>query len=69
MELLSSEGLRQDGRKATCLRHLKCKIGLYDRPSGSSYMEMGNTKVLAAVYGPKEVRTGVLLVVEGSIMK
>uniref|UniRef100_A0A2P2I0A3 Exosome complex component RRP41-like n=1 Tax=Hirondellea gigas TaxID=1518452 RepID=A0A2P2I0A3_9CRUS len=57
MELLSCEGLRQDGRTSTCLRTMKCRLGLYDRPNGSAFMQMGNTQVLAAVYGPKEGRT------------
>ncbi|XP_018017233.1 exosome complex component RRP41 [Hyalella azteca] len=57
MELLSNEGLRQDGRTTTCLRAMKCKLGLYDRPNGSAFMQMGNTQVLASVYGPKEARS------------
>ena len=55
MEVISPEGLRNDGRTPTCLREIKCRLGLYDRPNGSAYIEMGNTKVLAAVYGPREV--------------
>lgn len=55
MEVISAEGFRQDGRTPTCLRSISCRLGLYDRPNGSAYIEMGNTKVLAAVYGPREV--------------
>lgn len=55
MEIVSAEGLRQDGRTVTCLRKISCLLGLYDQPNGSAYIEMGNTKVLAAVYGPHEV--------------
>ncbi|MPC66947.1 Exosome complex component RRP41 [Portunus trituberculatus] len=55
MEVISPEGLRQDGRTALCLRDISCRLGLYERPNGSAYIEMGNTKVLAAVYGPREV--------------
>ncbi|XP_027222932.1 exosome complex component RRP41 [Penaeus vannamei] len=57
MEVISAEGFRQDGRTPTCLRTISCRLGLYDRPNGSAYIEMGNTKVLAAVYGPREVRS------------
>ncbi|XP_063866836.1 uncharacterized protein LOC135103866 [Scylla paramamosain] len=57
MEVISPEGLRQDGRTPLCLRDISCRLGLYDRPNGSAYIEMGNTKVLAAVYGPREVRS------------
>jgi exosome complex component RRP41 len=31
-------------------------MGLFARADGSAYFEQGNTKVLAAVYGPREVR-------------
>ena len=55
MDLVSVEGLRQDGRSPTCLRNVRCKLGLYDTPNGSAFIEIGNTKVLASVYGPKEV--------------
>ncbi|XP_076043412.1 exosome complex component RRP41-like [Oratosquilla oratoria] len=57
MEILSTEGLRQDGRTRTCLRKIDCRLGVYERPNGSGYIEMGSTKVLAAVYGPREVRS------------
>ncbi|MCL4146110.1 UNVERIFIED_CONTAM: hypothetical protein GTU68_039426 [Idotea baltica] len=57
MEIVSAEGLRQDGRTLSCLRKISCRLGLYDQPNGSAYIEMGNTKVLAAVYGPREVKS------------
>lgn len=31
-------------------------MGLFERADGSSYFEQGNTRVLCAVYGPREVR-------------
>ena len=55
MDLVSSEGLRIDGRSPKNLRQLSCSLGLYEKPNGSAYIEMGNTKILAAVYGPREV--------------
>jgi exosome complex component RRP41 len=30
-------------------------MGLFSRADGSAYYEQGNTKVLASVYGPREV--------------
>lgn len=56
MELLSDSGFRQDGRKATDLRRIACRLGVYRQADGSAYLEQGFTKVLAAVYGPHEVR-------------
>jgi polyribonucleotide nucleotidyltransferase len=55
MHLLSDQGLRLDGRRANELRQIRCKLGVFSQPDGSAYLEQGNTKVLAAVYGPHEV--------------
>lgn len=55
LELLSDQGLRIDGRKAHELRKIQCRMGVFSQADGSAYIEQGNTKVLAAVYGPHEV--------------
>ncbi|MDD1758514.1 MAG: exosome complex exonuclease Rrp41 [Methanotrichaceae archaeon] len=49
------EGLRLDGRKADQLRPIKIEVGVLARADGSCYIEMGGNKVIAAVYGPREV--------------
>ncbi|ELU00980.1 hypothetical protein CAPTEDRAFT_140943 [Capitella teleta] len=56
MELLSDQGFRVDGRKPNELRRIQCRMGVFSQADGSAYIEQGNTKVLAAVYGPHEVR-------------
>ena len=56
-QLLSDQGLRIDGRKPNELRRIKCSLGVFAQADGSAYLEQGNTKVLAAVYGPHEVTT------------
>ncbi|XP_030760050.1 exosome complex component RRP41 [Sitophilus oryzae] len=56
-ELLSRVGLRLDGRRADELRRIRCKLGVFTQPDGSAYIEQGLTKVLAAVYGPHQVRS------------
>ncbi|XP_056149586.1 exosome complex component RRP41 [Lampris incognitus] len=56
LELLSDEGYRLDGRKATELRKLQARMDVFSQADGSAYIEQGNTKVLAVVYGPHEVR-------------
>ncbi|KAI9595786.1 putative exosome complex exonuclease RRP41 [Syncephalis fuscata] len=56
LELLSPEGLRVDGRRAAELRKLKCSLSPLPHADGSAYIEQGNTKVLAVVYGPRETR-------------
>lgn len=55
-ELISKIGLRLDGRRADELRRIRCKLGVFTQPDGSAYIEQGLTKVLAAVYGPHQVR-------------
>ena len=55
-ELLADFGLRLDGRKCDELRQINCKLGVYGQADGSAYLEQGNTKILAAVYGPREPR-------------
>lgn len=55
-ELLADFGLRLDGRRCNELRKLKCRLGVFGQADGSAYLEQGNTKVLAAVYGPREPR-------------
>eukprot|EP01126_Amoeba_proteus_P024179 TRINITY_DN2435_c0_g1_i19.p1 TRINITY_DN2435_c0_g1~~TRINITY_DN2435_c0_g1_i19.p1 ORF type:complete len:281 (+),score=43.33 TRINITY_DN2435_c0_g1_i19:518-1360(+) len=54
-ELVSPEGLRIDGRRHNEIRKIRAKMGLFQRADGSAYYEQGNTKVLVAVYGPREV--------------
>lgn len=52
-ELLKN-GKRLDGRDFNQLRNLKIEAGVLKNADGSAYLEWGNNKVLAAVFGPKE---------------
>ncbi|KAE9460187.1 hypothetical protein C3L33_07900, partial [Rhododendron williamsianum] len=56
MEYVSPEGLRLDGRRPLEMRQIKAEIGAVSKADGSAVFEMGNTKVIAAVYGPREVQ-------------
>lgn len=56
MEYISPEGLRLDGRRPLEMRQLHAQLGVVDKADGSAIFEMGNTKVIAAVYGPHEVQ-------------
>ncbi|NXH62474.1 EXOS4 protein, partial [Rhabdornis inornatus] len=55
LELVSDAGFRADGRRPDELRKVRARLGVLARADGSAYLEQGNTKVLAAVYGPHEV--------------
>uniref|UniRef100_A0A8C5J032 Exoribonuclease phosphorolytic domain-containing protein n=1 Tax=Junco hyemalis TaxID=40217 RepID=A0A8C5J032_JUNHY len=52
LELVSDAGFRADGRRPDELRKVRARLGVLARADGSAYLEQGNTKVLAAVYGP-----------------
>lgn len=53
--LLSPEGLRIDGRKLDELRPMRIQVGALHNADGSAFVEWGANKVMAAVYGPREV--------------
>ncbi len=47
-------GKRLDGRDFGDLRSLKIEANVLKNADGSAYVEWGNNKIIAAVYGPKE---------------
>jgi exosome complex component RRP41 len=53
--LLSPEGLRIDGRRLNELRPIRIQVGALHNADGSAFVEWGANKVMAAVYGPREV--------------
>jgi exosome complex component RRP41 len=53
--LNNNNNLRADGRDFNELRPLKIEAGVLERADGSAYLEIGGNKVLAAVYGPREL--------------
>ncbi len=53
--LIRDDGLRHDGRRPDELRSIKMQVGILKNADGSAYVEYGRTKVVAAVYGPREV--------------
>ena len=54
-ERLIVDGLRLDGRRFDELRPIKIEASVLKRADGSCYLEMGKNKVIAAVFGPREV--------------
>ena len=52
---LIKDGKRLDGRGFDELRPIKIDVGVLKRADGSCYFELGNNKVIAAVYGPREM--------------
>jgi exosome complex component RRP41 len=54
-KLIDESGIRLDGRKWDQLRPIKLDVGVLNNADGSAYIEWGKNKIMAAVYGPKEV--------------
>jgi exosome complex component RRP41 len=54
-KLIDKKGLRLDGRKSDELRSIKIEVGALSNADGSAYIEQGKNKILAAVFGPKEL--------------
>ena len=54
-KLIDEKDIRHDGRKLNELRPIKIEVGVLSNADGSAYIEQGKNKILAAVYGPKEV--------------
>jgi exosome complex component RRP41 len=68
-KLLDKKGLRLDGRKLDELRPIKMEVGVLNNADGSAYLEQGKNKVLAAVYGPKEVHPKHLALADRAILR
>ncbi len=54
-KLFREDGKRLDGRDLKELRPIKLEVGILNNADGSAYLEWGNNKIFAAVYGPREV--------------
>jgi exosome complex component RRP41 len=54
VRLIDENGLRHDGRRFDELRPIRMQVGVLANATGSALVEYGKTKVLAAVYGPRE---------------
>jgi exosome complex component MTR3 len=51
-----SQNVRHDGRLFDQPRAIFANVGVVSQARGSAYMEVGQTKVICAVYGPREVK-------------
>ena len=53
--LLDANGIRCDGRKINEPRRIMIKAGVLKNANGSAYIEFGENKILAGVFGPRDV--------------
>jgi exosome complex component RRP41 len=68
-KLIDKKGLRLDGRKPDELRPLKLQVGVISNADGSAYIEHGKNKILAGVYGPREVHPKHLALPDRTVVK
>ncbi len=54
-KLFRDDGKRLDGRDKNELRPIKLEVDVIKNADGSAYIEWGNNKIFASVYGPREV--------------
>ncbi|KXA95907.1 exonuclease [candidate division MSBL1 archaeon SCGC-AAA259E19] len=54
-EELIVDGKRLDGRGPEEIRPLTIKAGILEKADGSAYLELGDNKAIASVYGPREM--------------
>ncbi len=55
VRLIDENGIRVDGRRPDELRPIKMEAGVLEKSDGSAYIEVGGTRIYAAVFGPREV--------------
>jgi exosome complex component RRP41 len=68
-KLIDKKGLRLDGRKLDELRPVKLQVGVISAADGSAYIEHGKNKILAGVYGPREVHPKHLALPDRTVVK
>ncbi|MFP3282480.1 MAG: exosome complex exonuclease Rrp41 [Nitrososphaeria archaeon] len=68
-KLIDEQGKRTDGRGPYDLRPYKLEVGMLKNADGSAYIEMGKNKIVAAVYGPKEVHPRHLVLPDRMLVK
>ncbi|MEM1983005.1 MAG: exosome complex exonuclease Rrp41 [Sulfolobales archaeon] len=68
MKLIDGD-LRHDGRKLDELRPVTMSVGILKNANGSALVEYGKTKVVAAVYGPREPQTKYMLLPNRAVIR
>jgi exosome complex component RRP41 len=68
-KLINENGIRADQRKLDELRPIKIEVGVLNNADGSAYIEQGKTKILAGVYGPKEVHPRHLAIPDKALIR
>lgn len=68
-KLIDKKGVRLDGRKPDELRSIKLEVGVVPNADGSAYVEHGKNKIVAGVYGPREVHPKHMALQDRTVLK
>ncbi len=69
VQLISPDGTRHDGRRPDELRPVTMKVGVLANADGSALVEFGRTRVIAAVYGPREPPQKFMLLPDRAVLR
>lgn len=68
-KLIDKKGLRLDGRKPEELRSIKMEVGILPNADGSAYIQHGKNKILAGVFGPREMHPKHLALQDRTVLR
>ncbi len=68
-KLIDKKGLRLDGRKPGELRSIQMEVGILSNADGSAYIQHGKNKILAGVYGPRELHPKHLALPDRTVLR
>lgn len=68
-EHLIKDGERLDGRRVDEMRPLKIEAGILENADGSAYLELGDNKAIASVYGPREMHPKHLQRIDRAVLR
>ncbi|ABK78158.1 RNase PH [Cenarchaeum symbiosum A] len=67
--LLDENGIRCDGRKISETRRVEITAGVLNNANGSAYIEFGDNKILAGIFGPRDVHPKHMVRTETGILR
>jgi exosome complex component RRP41 len=68
-KLIDENGIRLDGRKFDEVRPTKIEVGVLANADGSAYIEQGKNRILAGVFGPREVHPKHLALPDRAVLR
>jgi len=69
VEWVDENNERVDGRKVDELRETKMEVGVLEEADGSAMVEVGNTRVIASVFGPQDLHPAHLQESDRAVIK